>query len=185
MAPLWPRPLMANIDWTFGFPEQKGVTGAYFIILLRQDLSTIELESLSSALILYVLILRPIQCACCPNILNWPQWFHISCSLAEIDLQQHSPLFHSGGERLLVPTLLCCTSEAPVLTLWPRYWSCGPGTGPLCYFGSFGPGAGFEAFWSSINVSNTLCTTPGCTTNQNFLLQAAQGFIMTLIQPPC
>ena len=45
MAPLWPRPLTANIDWTFGFPEQKGVTGAYFIIFLRQGLSTIEFES--------------------------------------------------------------------------------------------------------------------------------------------
>ena len=173
MAPLWPRPLMANIDWTFGFPEQKGVTGAYFIIFLRQGLSTIELESLSSALILYVLILRPIQCACCPNILNWPQWFHISCSLAEIDLQQRSPLFHSGGKDCL--SLLFCA-----VLLKPRYWPCGPGTGPLCYFGSFGPGAGFEAFWSSINISNTLCTTPGCTTNQNFLLQAAQGFMACL-----
>ena len=124
MAPLWPRPLTANIDWTFGFPEQKGVTGAYFIIFLRQGLSTIELESLSSALILYVLILRPIQCACCPNILNWPQWFHISCSLAEIDLQQRSPLFHSRGKDCL--SLLFCA-----VLLKPRYWPCGPGTDPV------------------------------------------------------
>ena len=32
------------------------------------------------------------------------------------------PTFPLRGERLLVPALLCCTSEAPVLTLWPRYW---------------------------------------------------------------
>ena len=69
---------------------------------------------------------------------------------------------------------------APLLTLWPQYWPCGPSTGPLCYSGSFGLGAGFEAFWSSINVSNTLCTTPGCKTNPNFLLQAAQGFMACL-----
>ena len=123
------------------------------------------------------------QCSWCPNILNWQQWFQINCSNC-------TSTAHSA-DNSHVPAVLCRLSRALVLTLWPRYWPCGPSTGTLCYSGSFGPGAGFVAFWSSINYQ-LLCAPPhGCKTNRNFLTAGCvllkvlwPDFLMTLIQPP-